>query len=125
MIAQNSEILLPIKIRLAGSGDLNIEAWEKLPFEVEIHNKRVSEMEFHTFMAGLDCLLLPYRKATQSGVGYMALSYEIPIIATDTGGLPDIVQQSRDARSALIPPNDSEALKEAILAFIQKDLKGS
>ncbi len=122
-IAENSEMLAPIKIRLAGSGDLNLEAWKKLPFEVEIHNRRVSELEFHTFMASLDCLLLPYRKATQSGVGYLALSYEIPIIATDTGGLPDIVQQSRDARSALIPPNDSEALKEAILTFIQKDLK--
>lgn len=122
-IADNKETPAPIKIMLAGSGDLNIEAWKKLPFEVEIHNRRVSELEFHTFMAGLHCLLLPYRKATQSGVGYLALSYEIPIIATDTGGLPDIVQQSKDTRSALIPPNDMEALKEAILTFIQKDLK--
>jgi glycosyltransferase involved in cell wall biosynthesis len=124
-IAENSETLAPIKILLAGSGDLNVKAWEKLPFDIEIHNRRVSELEFHTYMAGLDCLLLPYRKATQSGVGYLALSYEIPIIATDTGGLPEIVQQSRDGRSTLIPPNDSEALKEAILSFLQKDLRGS
>ncbi len=107
-----------IKLIIVGSGELNPKDWNIPGVDVSIDNRRVSEDEFHTYMANLDCIILPYIKATQSGVGYLALAYDVPIIATDTGALREIVEQSNDPRSTVIPPGDPEALSNAIRSFI-------
>ncbi len=119
MATLNTDPTISKKIRLllVGSGNVNTMPWENLQIEVIIDNKRVTEQEFHQYISGIDCLLLPYKKASQSGVGYLALTYDIPIIATNTGGLPEIVEQSNDERSTVISPNDVNELREAIIRF--------
>ncbi len=42
-------------------------------------------------MADLDLLVLPYRSATQSGVGMLGLTYGIPMIVTNVGALSSLV----------------------------------
>ena len=38
---------------------------------------------------------MPYRTASQSGVTQLAYSYDIPVIVTKVGGLPEIVDEGQ------------------------------
>ena len=108
------------EIVIVGRGDFNTEKWKnELSYDLTIVNQMVSDEFFHQQMCLLDCLILPYKRASQSGVGYMALAYNIPIIATKTGGLPDIIKISKQKNSTLVPANDSIKLGEAIKKFFE------
>ncbi|MEO2050427.1 MAG: glycosyltransferase family 4 protein [Allomuricauda sp.] len=115
-----------VELEIVGRGHIDIKKWEQLDIPVNLVVRMVSDEEFHRHMANLDCLILPYKKASQSGVGYLALAYGIPIIATDTGGLPEIIAQSKSNLSKLVPIDDEKELTRAILEFINKiDKSGS
>lgn len=107
-----------IEVVIVGRGDVD-DNWNEVPFPVTLENEMVSDEFFHQTMANLDLIILPYITATQSGVGYMALSYDIPIIATNTGGLPDIIKKSNRLESQLIEANDSVVLCKAISNFVK------
>lgn len=111
-----------IEVVIVGRGNLEND-WKSVSYHTEIYNDFVEDDFFHEVMANLDLLVLPYIKASQSGVGYMALAYEIPIIATETGGLPDIVRASKHQSSRIIEPNNIEALKQALSDFYFKLIK--
>jgi glycosyltransferase involved in cell wall biosynthesis len=56
--------------------------------------------------------LLPYLEATQSGVLAAALANGRSVIASRTGGLPEIVEASH--AGVLVPPGDAQALADAM-----------
>ncbi len=62
-----------------------------------------------------DCVLLPYLSATQSGVLAAAYAGRRYVIASDIGGLRDIVVDGRNG--ILVPPGDAQALASAVLAL--------
>src|SRR5690606_2705102 len=43
------------------------------------------------YFSASDCVILPYRSATQSGITQVAYHFSLPMIATNVGGLPEIV----------------------------------
>ncbi len=43
------------------------------------------------FTSAADCVVLPYKSATQSGVTQIAYNFCTPMIVTDVGGLSEIV----------------------------------
>lgn len=58
-----------------------------------------------------DLVILPYHQFdSQSGVGTTAVSFRKPMIVTDVGGLPDLVEDRR----YVVPPKDPEALAQKI-----------
>ncbi|MFQ3646741.1 MAG: glycosyltransferase family 4 protein [Anaerolineae bacterium] len=58
-----------------------------------------------------DIMVFPYHSITQSGALISAMSYGVPIIVTDVGGLPELV----DGNGWVIPKNDPEALAQTII----------
>jgi glycosyltransferase involved in cell wall biosynthesis len=56
------------------------------------------------YFAAADLLVLPYRRISQSGVLFLALSMGLPVVATNVGALPEVLQ---DGDSALLVPPDS------------------
>lgn len=81
----------------------------------------VSREELSRRYARCDIFVLPAvvdRKGDTEGLGVVlleALRRERPVVASDVGGIPDIV---RDGRSGwLVPPGDEEALADRILAL--------
>ena len=77
----------------------------------------VPNEEVPVFFIAADLVVLPYRSATQSGVVQMAYGFERPVVATNVGGLPEMI---RDGETGiLVPPGDPAALASAIVDFFR------
>lgn len=61
-------------------------------------------------------VVLPYRSSTQSGVLQIAYTFGRPVIATDVGGLPEVVEDGQTG--FLVPPRSPAILAEKILALV-------
>lgn len=61
-------------------------------------------------------IVLPYIDATQSGVAAGAIANHRAVIASRTGGLPDMVVEGESG--ILVPPGDPAALADAIAAVL-------
>ena len=67
-----------------------IEKYE-LQKRVIIHARFIPEEDVKYFICSADCVVQPYRDATQSGVTPVAYHFEVPMIVTNVGGLPQMV----------------------------------
>ncbi len=67
------------------------------------------------YFSAADAVVLPYRSATQSGIAQIAYNFGTPVIATDVGGLHEVVLHDRTG--LIVPPERPDALAEAILLF--------
>ena len=65
------------------------EAIGRNPNKERIHlfDKYIPDSEVRLYFSAADAVVLPYRSATQSGVGAAADYFEVPMIVTDTGSL--------------------------------------
>ena len=73
----------------------------------------------HYFSAA-DAVVQPYVTATQSGVAQIAFHYGRPVITTDVGGLAEAVPDGE--AGLVVPPEDPEALADALVRFVRDDL---
>lgn len=103
------------------------ELWWQSASEVEQHAKElgiadrvkfdfrfIPDSEIATYFAAADVVLAPYRIEAQSGVALTAFHFGRPVIASDAGGLPEIV----DGRNGIVVPSeDVAALAHAVDEF--------
>jgi glycosyltransferase involved in cell wall biosynthesis len=59
--------------------------------DVILHDWFIADSDVKLYFSLADLLVLPYRSATQSGVTQIAYHFEVPMVVTDVGGLPEIV----------------------------------
>ena len=64
-----------------------------------------------------DAVVLPYRTATQSGVAQIALSFRKPLVLTDTGDLPDLIDEG--SSGFLSKPSSPSHLRDAIIDCLE------
>lgn len=85
------------KLLIAGefyaSRDKYIDLIERLGLQDDIilHDHFIPDSEVANYFSVSDCVVLPYKTATQSGVTQIAYNFRTPIIVTDVGGLKEIV----------------------------------
>jgi glycosyltransferase involved in cell wall biosynthesis len=72
----------------------------------------------HYFCAA-DAVVLPYLSATQSGIAQIAYHFDKPVIATNVGGLSEVILHKKTG--FLVPPNAPCALAEAIRQFYREN----
>ena len=66
----------------------------------------------------LDLLVLPSRSEGLPNAVLEAMSFGIPILATNVGGVPEII---RDDNGVLVPPDDSSVLAERMIELLRNE----
>ena len=70
------------------------------------------------YFSAAEAVVLPYLSATQSGIAQIAYNFDKPVIATNVGGLAEVV--INEETGFLVPPNEPRALAEAIRRFYRE-----
>ncbi|MFH1125908.1 MAG: glycosyltransferase, partial [Candidatus Altiarchaeota archaeon] len=79
----------------------------------------VPNSELGDYLSTADVVVLPYRRISQTGVVQPAYAFGKPVVVTNVGGLPEIVE---DGKSGLIvKPNSPEELAEALIKILKED----
>lgn len=79
---------------------------------VELIDRFISAAEVPDLFRRAMSVVLPYTDATQSAVTPTAFAFARPVIATNVGGLPDVVIDGENG--LIVPPRDVKALADAM-----------
>ncbi len=91
------------------------ELADRAPGRVRFVDRFIPDAEIPAFMRRADVVVLPYRNIEQSGVLYTALAFDRPLILSAVGGFTEIAERGA---ARLVPPEDPDALAEAIKELI-------
>lgn len=83
-----------------------------------LHTDFIPDNEVKNYLCAADALIQPYRNATQSGVTPLAYHFEIPMIVTNVGGLPDMVLNNK---VGLVAEATATSIAEKILEYFTMD----
>ena len=82
---------------------------------IDIYDGYIPDKEVEKYFAASDVVVLPYISATQSGIVQIAYGFDKPVIATNVGGLPDVVTEGKTG--FLIEPESPKAIADAVTHF--------
>ncbi len=101
------------RLVIAGHGRVNscVEG-----YDIQIHNKVLSNDEIVHLNQISTVVVCPYLSASQSGIPMVAFLYNNPVVATDVGALPEVVEHGRSG--LIVPRADSRALAEALIELL-------
>jgi glycosyltransferase involved in cell wall biosynthesis len=71
--------------------------------------------EVGKYFSASDVVVLPYRSATQSGIIQIAYNFDKPVIATNVGGLAEVVKNGETG--FIVEPNNPKKIAEAVIKF--------
>lgn len=91
---------------------------EQIGDYVQMVEGYIPDKEVEKYFAASDLVVLPYESATQSGIAQIAYGFELPIVATAVGGLPEVVLDGKTGY--VVPPEDDQALGEAVVRFFKE-----
>lgn len=86
-----------LKLLIVGDFGNSKEKYMKLMEEnqvtsyIQVYDDYIPDKEVQKFFTASDLVVLPYTSATQSAIVQTAYGFEIPVIATNVGGLPEVV----------------------------------
>lgn len=116
-------------VRLFVVGDFgsaeNREVYEKLMEEnqvkdfVTICDGYIPDREIEKYFAACDLVVLPYVSATQSGIVQIAYGFEKPVVVTNVGGLPDVVEDGKTGY--VVEPENPVALADAVVRYFAEN----
>jgi len=84
-------------------------------------NKYIPSREVGVIFEKASVVVLPYREASQSGVIPIAYAFGKPVVATRVGSIPEVVKDGKTG--ILVPPEDPDALAEAIIFLLKNEVK--
>lgn len=108
-----------VRIVIAGEGD-DFERYRRMmvhPERFTVHNHYIPATQMAELFARASVVVLPYVEATQSGVIPVAYSFAKPVVATDVGALPEMVDDG--TTGLLVPPRDAGALAAAAVELLK------
>jgi glycosyltransferase involved in cell wall biosynthesis len=100
----------PYLDRIAASGGAEI---------VDLIDGFVPDETVEDYFLAADLAVLPYVSATQSGIIQIAYNYDLPVVTTDVGGLPEVVADG--CTGFIVPAEDPEALAAAVTRFFREN----
>lgn len=109
------------KIIIAGTGE-DFKKYEDMMINRDnfiVHNYRIPYKEGAELLQRCSLVVLPYIDASQSGVIPTAYGFKKPVVVTDVGAIPEIVDDG--VTGFIVPPRNSEALAEAIINLLKDE----
>lgn len=107
------------RLVVAGRGPLANEARRRGVDGVAVEDGYVSDARLENLLEQSSVVLLPYRDATQSGIGLLAVGRGIPVVVSEKGALPDLLGPLGEG---LIWSTTNPAdLAKAVVAALHKD----
>ena len=97
----------------------NTEKYSKLIIELEIddlitwYNQYIPDEDVVRYFSAADIVALPYRSASQSGIVQIAYHYDLPVIVSKVGGLPEVVEEKKSG--FIIKKESPEELTNVLL----------
>lgn len=110
-----------IKLIVAGEFYSNKEKYFTLINELKINsqvfmfNEFIATDEVKYFFSAVDAVILPYKDATQSGIVQIAVNFARPVIATNVGGLAEVIEDGKTGY--IIEKENPDKLAKAITKF--------
>ena len=100
-----------IKLIVAGEFYESEDVYNKLINQLNlkniiIFNEFVEDDKVPDFFSICNLVILPYKSATQSGVTQLAMNYSKPMLVTNVGGLPEIIDHDKDGYISSIEPKE-------------------
>ena len=109
-----------IKLIIAGGGDFS--KYENMILndkKYEVHNKFIPDEEVPELFQKTKIVVLPYIEASQSGIIPIAYAFKKPVVVTNVGSIPEVVDDGKTG--FIVPPRDEKALAEAIIKLLKDD----
>jgi len=100
----------PYVDRIAASGAADI---------IDLIDGFVPDETVEDYFLAADLAVLPYVSATQSGIIQIAYNYDLPVVTTNVGGLPEVVADG--GTGFIVPPENPEALAGAVVRFFREN----
>jgi len=89
----------------------------KISNNVKLVDKYVPNEMVGDYFSVSDVVVVPYITATQSGIVQLAFGFEKPVITTNVGGLPDVVENNKTG--LLVPKKDFKTLADSVIDFFE------
>ncbi len=120
-------LLEKLNLAIYGKADIDIKPLvdlvnnNKLNDFIEWHLGFIPEEDIGCIFESSDVLVLPYREIDQSGVLLLGIGYSIPIVASNIGGLKEVIKDQ--VHGLLVPPNNPKELALALKELLNNDAK--
>lgn len=97
----------------------DLKALEKLDKNlILLHDFYIPQEDVKYYFAASDCVVQPYKTATQSGITQVAYNFNKPMIVTNVGGLPEIVPNEK---VGYVVPTNPQKIADAIIQFYDQN----
>jgi alpha-maltose-1-phosphate synthase len=107
------------RLIVAGSGSLEPYGELLQDDRIEVVNRFIDDAEVPVLFSRARLAVLPYTEGTQTGVIPIAYAFRKPVVVTDVGSIPEVVEEGRTGH--IVPPRDPGALAGAILKTLQNE----
>lgn len=122
------DVLKQVNLDLIVAGEFweDKESYQALAKELgierrtKIFDQYIPNEELQFYFAASELLIAPYVSATGTATTRLAFGFEKPIVGTAVGDLPEVIDNGR--RGLVVPPEDPQALAEAIIRCYRENL---
>lgn len=124
--AQEQVRSLPVKLLVAGEFYTNAEYYYGLARDFGLKDKIIWHTHFipnervREYFCASNLVAQPYKNATQSGVTQVAYHFEVPMLVTNVGGLPEMVAHKK--AGYVVNPDPIE-IADAIADYFSKGME--
>ncbi|MDW5550895.1 glycosyltransferase [Methanosarcina sp.] len=81
--------------------------------KITLVDEYVPDEKVNLYFSAADVVVLPYLRASQSGIAHIAMSFGKPVVVSEVGGLKESMANYEG--TFFVPPADVDYIKEAIL----------